>query len=216
MSQDENSPDSRQATPEREERRSFAEDEAFFNKKFEETPQTVAPGGELCGGGATDMYVATAGTGVAVTMYDTELKLGGMCYVLLPDEFLKTFPHFDEAGEQLRKRAVAPLEACIADMKRRGAGKHRIQIRLIGGGKIPGTAIEDAGTKNYIFVREYIVRKGLGILNEDLGGSYIRRVHFFPATGRTVRMVLRRASDFVAMLAFEKNGRDQPDGLDKE
>ena len=70
--------------------------------------------------------------------------------------------------------------------------------------KIPGTAVDDAGTKNYIFVREYIARKGLGILNEDLGGTYVRRVHFFPATGRTVRMVLRRASDFAAILALEK------------
>lgn len=204
MGQDESSSDFQGDPPERGERRSFVEDDAFFNKKFRETPHRVEPGGELCGGGEMDMYVAIAGNGVTVTMYDTELKLGGMCYVLLPDEFLKKFPHFDEADEKWRKLAVAPLDQCIADMKRRGAGKNRIQVRLVGGGKIPGTVVDDAGTKNYIFVREYIARKGLGILNEDLGGAYVRRVHFFPATGRTVRMVLRRASDFAGVLALEK------------
>jgi chemotaxis protein CheD len=89
-------------------------------------------------------------------------------------------------------------------MKKRGAGKHRIQMRLIGGGRIPGDSPEDAGTKNYIFVREYVSRKGLSILNEDLGGIYVRRVHFFPTTGRAVRMVLRRDGDFTAIEALEK------------
>lgn len=204
MSHDESFSDFSQGTPEREERRSFAEDDVFFIEKFGETPHRIEPGGELCGGSETDMYVSIVGSGITVTMYDTELKLGGMCYVLLPDQFLKAFPHFDEADEKWRKLAVAPLDQCISDMKRRGAGKNRIQVRLVGGGKISGTVIDDAGTKNYIFVREYIARKGLGILNEDLGGAYVRRVHFFPATGRVVRMVLRRASDFSAVLALEK------------
>jgi chemotaxis protein CheD len=150
------------------------------------------------------MFVATVGSGVIATMYDTELKIGAMCYILIPQELLQSFPHFEKVDSKLSSLAIKPLDNCIAEMKKRGAGKHRIQMRLIGGSKIPDVPGVDTGTKNYIFVREYISRKGLSILNEDLGGKYVRRVHFFPTTGRAVRMVLRRAADFAAIATIEK------------
>jgi chemotaxis protein CheD len=203
MSHHEDDPDQVQGISERQERRAAGND-IFFSEQFEETPHIIRPGQVLCGDDIKDMYVAAVGSGVIATMYDVELKLGGMCYVLLPRELLKAFPHFEKADKKWQSLAVEPLERCIAEMKKRGAGKSRIQMRLIGGGKIPGTEAEDLGTKNYVFVREYVTRKGLRILNEDLAGKYARRVHFFPATGRTVRVVLRRAEDISAIQALEK------------
>jgi len=52
-------------------------------------------------------------------------------------------------------------------------------------------------------VREYLTRKGLSIMNEDLGGHYVRRVHFFPTTGRSVRWMLRRDHDYEDVLSEE-------------
>jgi len=40
-------------------------------------------------------------------------------------------------------------------------------------------------------------------MNEDLGGQYVRRVHFFPTTGRSVRWMLRRDHDFDDIAAAE-------------
>lgn len=202
MSQDDDNKNS--AVSSRPERRVSSDYDAFFNKQFEESPRAIEPGQVLCGDSEKDMYVATVGSGVVATMYDTELKIGGMCYILVPQELLEEFPHFENADKKLTTLALKPLDDCIAEMKKRGAGKHRIQMRLIGGSKIPDVPGIDAGTKNYVFVREYIARKGLSILNEDLGGKHVRRVHFFPATGRAVRMVLRRAADFAAIATIEK------------
>ncbi len=193
---DKDNPDSPAARPER---RGVSASDAYFNAQFEAKPVLIEPGQVLCGNEGGVMYVANVGSGVLVTMHDTELKIGAMGYVLVPPALLDTFPHFEQADEKSRIRAIKPVEDCIAEMKKRGAGKHRVQMRLIGGGVMPGEEKRDAGTKNYIFVREYITRKGLGVLNEDLGGSYVRRVHFFPATGRAVRLVLRRATDFSAI-----------------
>jgi chemotaxis protein CheD len=205
MSPDDDHSDELPSAPaQRGERRSSSDYDEFFNKQFEEKPRLIEPGQILCGDSENEMYVATVGSGVIATMYDTELKIGAMCYILVPPELLQTFPHFEKADSKLNSLAIKPLDNCIAEMKKRGAGKHRIQMRLIGGSAIPGAAGDDAGTKNYIFVREYITRKGLSILNEDLGGKYVRRVHFFPTTGRAVRMVLRRTADFEAIQALEK------------
>lgn len=189
---------------ERGERRSPIDPDTYFNSQFDAKPVYLQPGQVLCGDAGGTMYVAVVGSGVLVTMHDTELKLGAVCYVLVPRPLLEAFPYFDKADPKLTKKAIAPLEECIAEMKKRGAGKHRIQLRLIGGGALPGQGKLDAGTKNYIFVREYITRRGLSIINEDLGGSYVRRVHFFPSTGRAVRLFLRRDADFAAMQSAEE------------
>jgi chemotaxis protein CheD len=203
---DKTNPD--QPVPPREERRASATAaDTYFNSQFDAKALYLQPGQVLCGDDGGVMYVAKVGSGVLATMHDTELKIGAMCYVLIPPQMLETFPHFEKADPEWRQAALGPLEECVAEMKKRGAGKHRIQIRLIGGGTLPGQGTIDAGTKNYIFVREYITRKGLHILNEDLGGSYVRRVHFFPATGRAVRLMLRRASDFDAIRDAESKNQ---------
>lgn len=202
MSPDDNDTSTPDSKP-RPERRREGDHDAYFNAQFDAKPMTLGPGQTLCGHDGGVMYVATVGSGVLVTMHDTELKIGAVGYVLVPPALLETFPHFEKAEERWRIQGIKPLEECIAEMKKRGAGKHRIQMRLIGGGMMPGQEKGDAGTKNYIFVREYITRKGLGVLNEDLGGPYVRRVHYFPATGRAVRMVLRRKYDFDSIAALE-------------
>lgn len=197
---DDNIPDS--SAP-KQERRKGGDHEAYFNAQFDAKPLSIGPGQTLCGHDEEVMYVAHVGSGVLVTMHDTELKIGAMGYVLAPSALIESFPHFEQADAKWRAQGIKPVEECIAEMKKRGAGKHRIQMRLIGGGVMPGQEKQDVGTKNYIFVREYITRKGLSVLNEDLGGPYVRRVHFFPSTGRAVRLVLRRKPDFDSIAAME-------------
>lgn len=184
------------------ERRGGHDTDQYFNQQFDSEPVLLEPDNFVCRAEKNQMYVTTVGSGVLVTFHDIELKIGAMAYVLIPPPLLSVFPHFEREA-QWQQQAIKPVENCVAELKRRGAGKHRLQVRLIGGAKLPGREAEDAGTKNYIFAREYITRKGLSILNEDLGGSSIRRVHFFPDTGRAVRMILRRNSDFTDMRDLE-------------
>ncbi len=193
----------------RADRRAQQDTEKYFNGQFDAAPRLIEPGQVLCSGDAGEMFVATVGSGVLVTVHDTGLKIGAMGYVLIPPVLLDAFPFFSRVDKKWMDMAAKPMEDCIAEMKRRGAGKHRLQVRLIGGAMMPGQVrCEDAGTKNFIFVREYIARKGLSVLNEDLGGPYVRRVHYFPSTGRAVRMMLRRASDFSTAHDFESRGRE--------
>jgi len=168
----------------------------------------LEPGSVMFGDKGNQMIVATVGTGVLISLYDVDMHFGACGYVLLSDEILESFPHFDKADPKLLDEAFAPIENCIGEMKRNGAGKGRIRIRLNGGSQIKGDPT-DKGTKNYVFVREYLTRKGLSVMNEDLGGHYVRRVHFFPTSGRSVRWMLRRDHDFDDILsaeaAFQKN-----------
>lgn len=42
----------------------------------------------------------------------------------------------------------------------------------------------DIGGKNIEFVKSYLAKEGLRITSEDTGGSYPRKIQYFPLTGR--------------------------------
>lgn len=195
--------DTKQDQLARGERRKSSNTDAYFNAQFGAEPLYIEPGEFDNSASPEEMIVATIGSGVGVSIYDKGLHVGGLAYVLMPDDMIKTFPHFDSCDPQLIRAVTKPIENCIGAMKRAGAGKNRIRIRLTGGTTLPGDEL-DRGTKNYIFVKEYLTRKGLVIMSEDLAGPYIRRVHFFPATGRSVRRTLRRMSDYKEMQEKEQ------------
>jgi chemotaxis protein CheD len=176
------------------ERRAVADSDQFFNDEFQAKPLYLEPGQTIWSEDSSTMVVATVGSGVLLSVWDENLKMGVLGYLLLADKLLEQFPNFENADGKLLSRALEPIEESIGRMKRQGAGKSRIRMRLIGGANLPYDG-RDAGTKNYVFAREFITRKKLSILNEDLGGPYIRRVHFFPSTGRCVRRMLRREAD---------------------
>lgn len=189
-------------------RRIASDHDAYFNAQFGATPHYVEPGQYVCGQDIDKMLVATIGSGVAVTIHDKDLHIGGLAYLLIPDSVLKSFPRIDETAEKDLEKAFKALEDCINKMKQMGAGKNRIRIRVMGGTSYNDDTM-DRGTKNYIIVKERLAQKGLVIMSEDLSGPYVRRIHFFPTSGRAVRRVLRRDSDYASMhedeLRFQTN-----------
>ncbi len=189
-------------------RREHNDSAQYFDTLFEEDAVYLDPGQSAWSDKHSDMIIGTVGAGVIVSAHDTNLHIGAAGYVLLPQNILDAFPYFDDVDPDLMAQALAPIEDCINHMKRQGGGKNRIWMRLMGGGALPDQD-EDVGIKNYVFAREYITRKGLSVLNEDLGGQYVRRVHFFPSTGRAVRLMLRRTDDFESIINTERSFQKQ-------
>lgn len=197
------SPD-RGLLPSKPERRAVVDHDSYFNAQFNARPAYVEPRAFLCPAGDDEMLVAQVGSGVIVGACDPELKIGAAGYVLLPAALLSAFPFFGQTDPEILNEAAQPIEGVIAALKKRGAGKGRIRIRLAGGAALEGMR-DDTGIKNAVFVREYLARKGLSVTFDDTGGACVRRVHYFPATGRTVSRILRREEDTLQMQETEKN-----------
>lgn len=185
-------------------RRKNTDPEGYFNAQFEAKPVYVDMGGTSCTDDQHEMLVSTVGSGVLMTCYDQELGLGLMSSIILPEEILDVFPFLDRAEPAVVEKAFKPLNDAIQEMKSRGAGKNRIRIRLFGGVIRDGDDA-DRGLKNTVFVQEYLFRKGLQVFNADVGGPFIRRVHFFPTTGRAVRRLLKREDDFSDLESQERD-----------
>lgn len=113
-------------------RRSVTNFDAYFNGQFKAVPRPLGPGEVLCSASENDMFVSSVLNGVLVSMHDTELRVGAMTYVLIPPPLLAVFPYFEKAEQKWVDEAMKPIVDCIGEMKRKGAGKNRIQTRLMG------------------------------------------------------------------------------------
>ena len=51
--------------------------------------------------------------------------------------------------------------------------------------------VNNVGERNVQFVRHFVQAEGLAVMAEDLGGTYPRKVNYFPKTGKVMIRRLR-------------------------
>ncbi len=192
------------------EKRVHKDFDAYFNAQFNAHAAPLLPGEcQISKVGNTtkeQMFVAHLGRGIVVFIYDSALHCGAASYLLMPRAALEIFPKTDEALRPQIVQALRPLDEALGGLYALGGRDENFTIRLFGGGMLEDEnngGTQDAGTKNYVFVREYLSRKGLAVHAEDIGGRLIQRLHIFPAGGKVVRMMLRRDSDFEMLQGIE-------------
>jgi chemotaxis protein CheD len=179
------------------ERRIHKNPDDYFDNKFPETPLYVGPGDFECTIDPNVMLVSKVGSGVIICIHDCEIGVGGLVHVLLPAELLRSFPNFNPEDENFQQ-VEELIERFIRALKMHGAGKNRIRIKLYGGTSIL-EEFADSGLINFVFAKDYVVRKGLVVANVDIGGDECRRIHFHPASGKIERLKLRREGDIKAL-----------------
>lgn len=134
------------------------------------------------------------GSCVAACIRDPITGIGGMNHFLLPDggDYGAS-----NAGSATRYGAFA-MEQLINGILKLGGQKHRLEVKVFGGGNVIDTATM-IGERNVEFVRDFLRREGLQIASEDLGDTYPRRVNYYPSTGRVMLRKLRRREDMVVV-----------------
>ncbi|MCB1783669.1 MAG: chemotaxis protein CheD [Alphaproteobacteria bacterium] len=176
--------------------------EEAFDRKFEQDRVFVLPGRACWLEGDGEVLVSVVGVGIVLSIYDEQLKFGVLAHCVLSRLVLDAFPALVGVDDAEIQKVVAPIEAAIAEMKKHGAGRNRIRTRLFGGAVLAGGGAED-GLKGLIFVKEYLHRKGVKVMSEDVGGNALRRIYFVPSSGVATRFALRRKEDFDELVRRE-------------
>jgi chemotaxis protein CheD len=122
------------------------------------------------------------GSCVAVLIYDSRLRIAGMIHVALPDskvdaERALSLPgYFADTG----------LPVMIEEMKKRGAVRANVWVKLAGGASVmdPG-GFFDIGKRNVLAAKRILWGSSLGPLAEDTGGAKSRTVSFAVSDGGT-------------------------------
>jgi chemotaxis protein CheD len=134
--------------------------------------------------GIADDVLITQGLGscVAILLYDSEARIGGMAHVLLPSPALS---RPDSNPAKFPQSAVPRLlELMVAD----GAQARRITARLAGGASMfaalspPGTI--QMGERNLVAARQVLRQHSVPLVAEAVGGDFGRTVRLTVSDGR--------------------------------
>lgn len=145
-------------------------------------PRVIPVGmGEMQFGTSPDSVLVTYSLGscVGVTVYDPVKRVGGMGHVMLPAGTVVN----GDAG----KYAETCVPAMVEAMTIRGASRERLVVKIAGGAKILGIAINNGssiGTQNHNAVMKAIGAAGLRVASSDCGGDFGRTMKLFLDSGR--------------------------------
>lgn len=147
-----------------------------------------------CAVGRDEQTLITIGLGscVAIALYDSTVRVGGLAHTLLPDETMardRTNP---------AKFAASAVTLLLAEMTRLGADAKRIRAKLVGGASmfanlLPAGGI-NIGDRNIAAARQALARNGIGIVAEDVGSDHGRSVHFHLDDGRVEVRSLKKGN----------------------
>lgn len=159
------------------------------------------------------MIVCTVlGSCVSACIRDPASGVGGMNHFMLPA------PHAEGAhdswGASTRYGSYA-MEVLINEILKRGGQKHRLEIKLFGGGRIYDGGM-DVGANNVAWVMAYLRREGLIPAGTDVGDILPRKVYYDTQSGRVrlkklerlgSRVIHEREARYLASLQRQPEGR---------
>ena len=132
----------------------------------------------------------TSGLGscVGVTLYDENVKVGGMAHVMLPE-----FPETKDDGNPA-KYADTALDMLIDKLKQAGAKKRRFEAKMAGGAQMFKFSNSSdkmrIGARNVEAVKNYLKKNNIRIKGSEVGEDYGRTMEFDVTTGKaTIKTV---------------------------
>ena len=147
-----------------------------------------------CAVGRDEQTLITIGLGscVAIALYDSTARVGGLAHTLLPDETMardRTNP---------AKFAASAVTLLLAEMTRLGADARRVRAKLVGGASmfsnlLPKGSI-NIGDRNILAARQALGRCDVPIDAEDVGSDHGRSVHFHLEDGRVEVRSLKKGN----------------------
>ncbi|MCB9849231.1 MAG: chemotaxis protein CheD [Phycisphaerales bacterium] len=123
------------------------------------------------------------GSCIGVTIWDPEVRVGGMIHYMLPDGALSP----EKAKAKPAMFATTGVPALFRAAFAMGAVKKRLIVKVAGG----STLLDDNGTfnigkRNYVMLRKLLWKNEILIKSEDVGGAISRTLVLDVATGRVV------------------------------
>jgi len=118
------------------------------------------------------------GSCVAVCLYDTKLRFGGVNHFMLPIRSRASDSEYDSL-----LRGDYAMEVLVNAMLGKGAQKQRLVAKAFGGGNVVSSLRKSIGDGNISFTRSWLEREGIALVSSDFGGPWARKIVFKPDTG---------------------------------
>ena len=150
-----------------------------------------------------DCIIATVtGSCVAVCLYDTIHKLGGMRHLIVPGT-IGTESMFTDS---LAAQAIANMEFLLGDIVKYGGNRKYLIAKIFGAAYLTDLdSIKDGISMATLrFLHEYFSYERIPVINEDLGGRIRRKIYFMPNSGKIFRKLLKENEDSSEFIKMEQ------------
>lgn len=122
------------------------------------------------------------GSCVAVCLFDSKARIGGMNHFLLPCS--------PDSDDRSSRYGAFAMELLINALLKKGAQRNDLTAQAFGGARMTAR-LTDIGGANAAFTIEFLKREGIPLLNSDFGGTAARRVFFTATTGVATCQTIR-------------------------
>lgn len=130
--------------------------------------------------GEQELKTYALGSCVAVVVWDSSMKVGGMIHIALPEGHINP----DKAAEKPGYFADTGLPVLFSELRRAGANRRMCWVKLVGGASIlDDSHTFEIGRRNALAVKKYLWKIGLAINAEEIGGKISRTVSLDLPTG---------------------------------
>jgi chemotaxis protein CheD len=131
-----------------------------------------------------DVIVTYAlGSCIAVTLYDSTSKCGGMLHYQLPTSTMDAA----RAKENPCMFADSGMAYLLREIAAMGIAKNRLQVKLAGGAEILNDGkLFSIGRRNHTAIRKVLWQHGLMVAAEQVGGTEPRTVYLHLKDGTTL------------------------------
>lgn len=132
-------------------------------------------------GGDKTMEAHGLSSGIAITIYDPEVEVGGIFVSTLPESKINP----SRAQENPLLFADTGLPQFLKGAFELGAEQPRLEAKLIGGADLLSESeFFNIGRRNYLSAREALAKAGVKIKAEMVGGTGARSIRLNLATGK--------------------------------
>lgn len=122
------------------------------------------------------------GSCVGVTLYDPQVKIGGLVHIMLPSG-----KYYDNNSNPL-KFADSGIQELLKQVLLKGAMRARLQAKMAGGAEMFASKdrpnVLMVGKRNIITCKAVLESLSLRVYGEDTGGNFGRSLEFDTASGR--------------------------------
>ena len=142
--------------------------------------QTRVGMAEMYVGKPPETLLTTVGSCIAVCLYDRSKKIGGMAHIVLPssERFGKKTSPF--------KFADSAVPALLKEITSRGAARTFIIAKIAGGANmfpLISKSVLNIGQENISTIKATLLKYGVKLAGEDVGGTKGRKIEFEISTG---------------------------------
>ncbi|QTH45883.1 chemotaxis protein CheD [Cohnella sp. LGH] len=135
----------------------------------------------IADGGAV-LKTTGLGSCVGLTLFDPELRIGGMAHIMLPSSDIAR-----EGQLNIAKYADTAVPELVRRLQSKGASLHRMVAKMAGGAQMfafmGGTDTMRIGPRNVEATKHELDRFSIRLLSEDTGGNYGRTVELYSHNG---------------------------------